>query len=59
VNIADPAVSNLERTSVSASGTAVTVSPGLPARPWWVYLVVLGLAAVLLEWWTWLRRITV
>ena len=59
VNIADPAVSNLERTSTSTSGTAVTVSPGLPARPWWLYLVILGLAAVLLEWWTWLRRITV
>lgn len=59
VNIADPAVSNLERTTANPSATVVAVSSALPGRPWWVYLVILGLAGVLIEWWTWLRRITV
>jgi hypothetical protein len=28
-------------------------------RPWWLYFAVLAAAAILGEWWTWLRRITV
>jgi hypothetical protein len=59
VNIADPAVSNLERTTATPSATVLAVSSVLPGRPWWVYLVILGFAGVLIEWWTWLRRITV
>jgi hypothetical protein len=59
VNIADPAVSNLERTTANPSASVVAVSGALPGRPWWIYLVILGLAGVLIEWWTWLRRITV
>ena len=60
VNIADPDVSNLSRTTqASGGGGAVAVRAGVSARPWWVYLAVFALAAVLLEWWTWLRRITV
>jgi hypothetical protein len=28
-------------------------------RPWWIYLAALAFAVALVEWWTWLRRITV
>ena len=59
VNIADPGVSNLSRSMQGPAGGAITVRAGVSARPWWVYLVVFALAAVLVEWWTWLRRITV
>ena len=59
VNISDPAVSNLSRTADAPAGGAIAVRAGVSARPWWVYLVVLALIAVLAEWWTWLRRITV
>jgi hypothetical protein len=59
VNIADPGVSNLSRSMHGSAGGAITVRAGVSARPWWVYLVVFALAAVLVEWWTWLRRITV
>jgi len=59
VNIADPSVSNLARTTETSSGGAIAVRAGVSARPWWVYLAVFALAAVLVEWWTWLRRITV
>src|SRR5262249_28352487 len=59
VNIADPDVSNLSKTTQASAGGAIAVRAGVSARPWWVYLIALALAAVLVEWWTWLRRITV
>jgi hypothetical protein len=59
VNITDPDVSNLQRTTANSSRPAVTVSAGISPRPWWVYLAALAFAIALLEWWTWLRRITV
>ncbi|HYT64963.1 MAG TPA: BatA domain-containing protein [Vicinamibacterales bacterium] len=59
VNITDPDVSNLARTTISASHPAVAVSAGMSPRAWWVYLVFLAFGIALLEWWTWLRRITV
>jgi hypothetical protein len=59
VNIADPDVSNLSRTTIDAARPAVAVTAGITPRPWWIYLAVLAFGALLLEWWTWLRRITV
>ena len=59
VNIADPDVSNLTRTTQASAAGAIAVRAGVSARPWWVALVVAALAFVLVEWWTWLRRITV
>ena len=31
----------------------------LRTRPWWIYLAGFAFAAAFVEWWTWLRRITV
>jgi len=59
VNVADPDVSNLSRTSIDATRPALHVTAGITPRPWWIYLAVLAFTALLLEWWTWLRRITV
>jgi hypothetical protein len=59
VNIADPDVSDLSKTTKASAAGAIVVKAGVSARPWWVYLVVVALVAALLEWWTWLRRITV
>jgi Ca-activated chloride channel homolog len=57
VNVTDPDVSNLARSTAGAT-SASTASAGGP-RPWWLYCAVAAFAAILLEWWTWLRRITV
>jgi Aerotolerance regulator N-terminal len=58
VNVSDPDVSNLTRTSIDAAGAALPGNAG-GQRPWWLYCVVLAFAGILGEWWTWLRRITV
>lgn len=55
----NPDVSNLSRTSAATTRAALMVGSGGAARPWWVYCAVAAFAAALLEWWTWLRRITV
>jgi hypothetical protein len=53
-------VSNLSRSALGGDGGgAIAVASGVTARPWWMYFVVLAFAAALVEWWTWLRRITV
>jgi hypothetical protein len=57
VNAGDPDISNLTRTSAAASSESPAGARG--PRPWWLYCVALAFAAVLVEWWTWLRRITV
>lgn len=59
VNIVNPDVSNLAKSVLSREQSAAVVGAGMSPRPWWVYLLALAFAAVLLEWWTWLRRITV
>ena len=58
VNISDPDVSNLAKTTADKTSAAI---PGGFAgqRPWWLYFAVAAFAAILAEWWTWLRRITV
>lgn len=57
VNVTDPDVSNLARTSAAATSAATGRAEG--PRPWWLYCAVAAFVAILLEWWTWLRRITV
>jgi hypothetical protein len=59
VNISDPQLSNLSRTTPAASGRVVTVAAGASGAPWWVYFAVAALVLALAEWWTWQRRITV
>jgi hypothetical protein len=60
VNVVDPDVSNLTRSALNANDSgAIAVASGLAARPWWMYLVVFAFLAAIVEWWTWLRRITV
>ena len=55
----NPDVSNLARTSAATTRAALMVGSGGVSRPWWIYCAVAAFAAALLEWWTWLRRITV
>jgi hypothetical protein len=57
VNVTDPEVSNLMKSSADSTGAAAGGAGG--PRPWWLYCAVGAFAAILLEWWTWLRRITV
>jgi hypothetical protein len=60
VNVVDPDVSNLGRNTLSSSGRgAIAVAAGGAGQPWWVDLVALAFVAAAVEWWTWLRRITV
>jgi hypothetical protein len=59
VNITDPDVSNTAHTAAAASRAPVAVTAGMSPRPWWIYLAALAFAIALVEWWTWLRRITV
>ena len=54
-----PDVSNLGRTSAATTRAALMVGWTGSGRPWWVYCAAAAFAAALLEWWTWLRRVTV
>jgi hypothetical protein len=59
VNVGDPQLSNLTRTTPLPSGQARAVVGGTSARPWWVYCALAAFALAVAEWWTWQRRITV
>jgi len=59
VNVGSPQLSNLTRNTPLASGQARAVTAGGSERPWWVYCAIAAFALVLLEWFTWQRRITV
>lgn len=59
VNVGDAQVSNLMRTSLSATGRARPVAAGASRRPWWIYCAIAAFLLALAEWWTWQRRITV
>ena len=59
VNLTDPQLSNLTRTTPAAAGRVVTVVTGGSGSPWWVYCALVGFALAVAEWWTWQRRITV
>ncbi len=58
VNVGDPQVSNIGRTSLAQAqlaGAATTASNA----PWWPVLIAIAFVLGLVEWWTWHRRITV
>jgi hypothetical protein len=59
VNVADPQLSNLTRTSAFASTRGRPVTAGSSAWAWWVYCALAAFALAVAEWWTWQRRITV
>lgn len=58
VNVGDPQVSNVERTSLTAQALSDTAAAGAN-DPWWPTLIAIAFAFALVEWWTWRRRITV
>jgi hypothetical protein len=59
VNAGDPRLSDLTKTTLSATNQAGLVQAGASARPLWVYAAIVAFVLALVEWWTWLRRITV
>ena len=59
VNVGDPAVSNLQRTSLPESAVRAASAGGGSGRPWWMYAVGFAFVLAAVEWWTWQRRITV
>ena len=58
VNVGDPQVSNVSRTSLSAATLASTAAEQ-SNDPWWPVLIAIAFVLGLVEWWTWQRRITV
>jgi hypothetical protein len=58
VNVGDPQVSNVGRTSLTSEVLAATTAPQSNA-PWWPVLIAIAFGCALVEWWTWHRRITV
>jgi hypothetical protein len=58
VNVGDPQVSNVQRTSI-ATARSRAVSAGATSQAWWIYAALLGFALLVAEWATWQRRITV
>jgi hypothetical protein len=59
VNVGDPQVSNLLRTTLDEGARASAVTAGGSRQPWWIYLAAAAFVLGVLEWWTWQRRITV
>jgi hypothetical protein len=57
VNIGDPQVSNVSRSSLTPA--ASQVASGGAGWPWWMWAVAIGFTLVAAEWWTWQRRVTV
>lgn len=59
VNVGNPAVANLSHTTLSDTDRGSRDMFGLAGRPWWTYGVILALLMLIVEWWTWQRRVTV
>lgn len=59
VNITDPQVSNTSRTTLASSDRARPVLAGTSGQPWWLYAAAAAFVLILVEWWTWQRRVTV
>jgi hypothetical protein len=59
VNAGDPQISNLRHAPAGNVSGATAVAAALRTRPWWIYLAAFAFMAAAVEWWTWLRRITV
>jgi hypothetical protein len=58
VNVGNPQASNVQRTSLEP-GSSSAVASGRAPSPWWAYCAMAAFALVLVEWFTWQRRITV
>jgi Ca-activated chloride channel family protein len=58
VNVGDPQVSNVSRTSLSEA-TMASAAAQEANDPWWPMLIAIAFVLGLVEWWTWQRRITV
>jgi hypothetical protein len=58
VNVGDPEISNIGRTSLEGASVSY-VEAGGAGWPWWMWFVVLAFALAATEWWTWQRRVTV
>ena len=58
VNVGDPEVSNLGRSSLAKGGASDLVVSG-GGRPWWTLAVIAAFLLACIEWWTWQRRVTV
>lgn len=59
VNVGSPAVANLLHTTLSDADRLGRDRFGLAGRPWWTYGVMIALIMLIVEWWTWQRRVTV
>lgn len=59
VNVGNPDIANLSRSSLPENARRSGSGLGLASRPWWIYGVVLAFVLVSFEWLTWQRRITV
>jgi hypothetical protein len=58
VSLADPAGSNVARTSLQA-GTNTAPARKLLDRQWWIGCAIAAFLLAFAEWWTWQRRVTV
>jgi hypothetical protein len=59
VNVGDPEVSNLGRSSLAGKTLPTDGASGGGGRPWWTYAVIGAFLLASIEWWTWQRRVTV
>ncbi len=59
VNVGDPEVSNLGRSSLAGKGQSADAAASGGGRPWWTFAVIGAFLLVSVEWWTWQRRVTV
>lgn len=59
VNVGDPETSNLGRTTLAGGERPVRAAGIASGQPWWMYGVLVAFILVVVEWWTWQRRITV
>jgi hypothetical protein len=58
VNVGNPTIGNLSRTNLPADARATALAT-FAGGAWWIYGVVLALALLVAEWWTWQRKLTV
>jgi hypothetical protein len=59
VNVGDPEVSNLGRSSLAGRTLPTDAASSGGGRPWWTYAVIGAFLLASIEWWTWQRRVTV
>jgi hypothetical protein len=59
VNVGDPEVSNLGRSSLAGKSLPAEAASSGGGRPWWTVAVMVAFLLASIEWWTWQRRVTV